>query len=218
MDVDWGFMTAGRRRTIPATGSGGTQHSNLRHGSHTPEQYIHNGVIRITHHSMHFTIISGTNRADSNTLKVARRIDETMRSKGLEPNLMTLEGLDLNRKCDRLRRLEEEILIPTEKFAIVIPEYNGSYPGSMKTVIDLSDIRNVWWGKKAMLTGVSTGRAGNLRGMEHLTGTLNYLKVTVMPNRLPISVVDKLMDAEGRLADAATLAALEAQIDEFIAF
>ena len=166
---------------------------------------------------MQYTIVSGTNREGSNTLKVAQEIREIMLSKGLIPNLITLLGLDLNRKCERLVELEK-ILIPTRKIVIVAPEYNGSYPGSLKTLIDLSDIRNVWWGKKAMLTGVSTGRAGNLRGMEHLTGTLNYLKVTVMPNRLPISVVDKLMDAEGRLADAATLAALEAQIDEFIAF
>jgi NAD(P)H-dependent FMN reductase len=84
--------------------------------------------------------------------------------------------------------------------------------------MDLSDIRRVWWGKKAMLTGVSTGRAGNLRGMEHLTGILNYLKVTVMPNRLPISTVDRLMDGEGRIRDEATLAALSTQLDEFLRF
>jgi NAD(P)H-dependent FMN reductase len=167
---------------------------------------------------MQYTIVSGTNREGSNTLRVANEVREIMRSKGLNPNLITLEGLDLNRKCERLAQLERDVLIPSAKFAIVVPEYNGSYPGSLKTFIDLSDIRNVWWGKKAMLIGVSTGRAGNLRGMEHLTGTLNYLKVTVMPNRLPISVVDKLMDAQGRITDAPTLTALGAQIDEFIAF
>ena len=167
---------------------------------------------------MMYTILSGTNRVGSNTLKVALSVREMMRSKGLETNLVSLEGLDLNRKCEKLSRLEADILVPTRKFIIVVPEYNGSYPGSLKTVIDLSDIRNVWWGKKAMLTGVSTGRAGNLRGMEHLTGTLNYLKVTVLPNRLPISVVDRLMDAEGRLTDPPTLTALGAQVDEFIAF
>ena len=167
---------------------------------------------------MTYTILSGTNRVGSNTLKVAVSVRDMMRAKGLETNLVSLEGLDLNRKCEKLAGLEAEILVPTRKFIIVVPEYNGSYPGSLKTVIDLSDIRNVWWGKKAMLTGVSTGRAGNLRGMEHLTGTLNYLKVTVLPNRLPISVVDRLMDPEGRLTDPSTLTALGAQLDEFIAF
>jgi NAD(P)H-dependent FMN reductase len=85
-------------------------------------------------------------------------------------------------------------------------------------MIDLSDIKQVWWWKKAMLTGISSGRAGNLRGLDHLTGTLNYLKVAVLPNRLPVSMIDKLIDAEGNLTDASTIAALSAQVDEFLGF
>lgn len=164
------------------------------------------------------TIIAGTNRPGSNTRKVAALIGQMLKEKGVETAFFSLEGLDLNGKTPALQQLEETLLYPAQKFIIVSPEYNGSYPGALKTMIDLTDIKKAWWGKKAMLTGVSTGRAGNLRGMEHLTGTLNYLKVTVLPNRLPISVVDKLMDAEGVIRDEATLAALSAQLDEFIRF
>jgi NAD(P)H-dependent FMN reductase len=167
---------------------------------------------------MTYTIISGTNRVGSNTLKVARLIASILKEKGQETQLVSLEGLDLNGRSPELTRLETEILIPTQKFIFVIPEYNGSFPGSLKTMIDLSDIKQVWWWKKAMLTGVSSGRAGNLRGMDHLTGTLNYLKVTVLPNRLPVSMIDKLIDAEGNITDASTLASLTAQVDEFIGF
>jgi chromate reductase len=167
---------------------------------------------------MSYTIISGTARKGSNTLKVSAQIQAMMRGRGVEAGLVSLEGLDLNRKTEALAELEATWLVPARKFILVVPEYNGSYPGSLKSMIDLSDIRNVWWGKKAMLTGVSTGRAGNLRGMEHLTGTLNYLKVTVLPNRLPISVVDKLMDENGIITDTATLQALDAQIGEFMEF
>jgi NAD(P)H-dependent FMN reductase len=167
---------------------------------------------------MRYTIISGTDRAGSNTLRVSRQMRDMLESKGVTATLVSLEGIGLDWKSEMLVRLEEEVLVPTTHFLIVAPEYNGSFPGCLKTVIDLSDIRKVWWGKKAMLTGVSTGRAGNLRGMEHLTGVLNYLKVTVHPNRLPISVVDKLMDADGRIRDEATLAALHAQLDEYLRF
>jgi NAD(P)H-dependent FMN reductase len=167
---------------------------------------------------MSYTIISGTARKGSNTLKVSRQIQAMLQRKGVEAELVSLEGMDLNRKSEAQAELEASVLIPTRKFILVVPEYNGSYPGSLKTMIDLSDIRNVWWGKKAMLTGIATGRAGNLRGMEHLTGTLNYLKVTVLPNRLPISVVDRLMDGGDLITDPATLEALEGQIDEFMAF
>ncbi|MCE2833924.1 MAG: NADPH-dependent FMN reductase [bacterium] len=167
--------------------------------------------------NVNITIISATNRAGSNTLRVARQIEGMLLERGVRAGLLTLEGLDLNGRTETLYRIERELLFPARKFIFVAPEYNGSYPGSLKTMIDLTDIKQAWWGKKAMLTGVSTGRAGNLRGLEHLTGTLNYLKVTVLPNRLPISVVDKLMDADGVIRDESTLAAMSAQIDEFLA-
>jgi chromate reductase, NAD(P)H dehydrogenase (quinone) len=167
---------------------------------------------------MMYTIISGTNRAGSNTLKVSRQYQRILKRKGIEAGLLSLEGLDLNKKSDPFIRLEQDMLIPAGKFIFILPEYNGSFPGSLKTVIDMSDHRRVWPGKKALLTGVSTGRAGNLRGMDHLTGSLNYLQVHVHPNKLPLSSVDKLLNGAGEITDSATLAAIEAQLDQFILF
>jgi chromate reductase len=54
--------------------------------------------------------------------------------------------------------------------------------------------------------------------LEHVTGVLNYLKVNVMPNKLPISTVDKLMDAEGNIIDSMTINSIEQQVAEFIYF
>jgi len=167
---------------------------------------------------MKYTIIAGTNRNGSNTLKVAKQYQDMLIARGIQAQLVSLEGIDLNEKGSYLNKLEEEVFIPTDKFIFVLPEYNGSYPGSLKTMIDMTEIRKVWWGKKALLIGVSTGRAGNLRGMDHLTGALNYLKVTVHHNKLPISSVDKLLNDAGEITDMATLKAMEHQVEEFLAF
>jgi chromate reductase, NAD(P)H dehydrogenase (quinone) len=167
---------------------------------------------------MKYTIIAGTNRNGSNTLKVAKQYQDMLIARGIQAQLVSLEGIDLNKKGRYLNKLEEEVFIPTDKFIFILPEYNGSYPGSLKTMIDMTEIRKVWWGKKALLIGVSTGRAGNLRGMDHLTGALNYLKVTVHHNKLPISSVDKLLNDAGVITDMATLTAMEHQIEEFLAF
>lgn len=167
---------------------------------------------------MKYTIISGTNRLGSNTLKVANQYKDILSKKGIDAHVVSLEGMDLNGKSAHLSEIERDVLIPTDKFIFVLPEYNGSYPGSLKTMIDLSDYRKVWPGKKALLTGVSTGRAGNLRGMDHLTGSLNYLHVHVHPNKLPISTVDKLLNGIGQIIDAPTLTAIEQQVDQFIKF
>ena len=164
------------------------------------------------------TIISGTNRHESNTGKVAAQYLQLLRDKGIDAQFVTLEGLDVNERNPSIQKLEKEILIPSDKFIFISPEYNGSIPGVLKSLIDISDIKKVWWGKKALLTGVSTGRAGNLRGMEHLTGILHYVKVHVHPNKLPISVVDKLLNGANIITDAGTLQAINEQLDEFLAY
>ncbi len=165
-----------------------------------------------------YCIISGTNRADSNTIKVAQQYFQLLKEKNIEAKLLSLVGLNVMERNPFFVDVENEMLIPAQKFIFISPEYNGSIPGVLKCVFDISDIRKAWWGKKALLTGVSTGRAGNLRGMEHLTGILHYMHVVVHPNKLPISVVDKLFDESGKITDEATLSSINMQLDEFIDF
>lgn len=165
-----------------------------------------------------YTIISSTNRLNSHSEKVARAYQSFLKEKNVNSSLFTLENLDLSHRSDEYITIENELLIPAQKFIFIIPEYNGSYPGVLKTMIDISDIYNVWAWKKALLVGVSTGRAGNLRGMDHLTGSLQYLNMYVHPNKLPISTIDKVMTAEGIIHNQLTLAAINKQLDEFINF
>ena len=131
---------------------------------------------------------------------------------------LSLEGINVLERNAGFIQIEREFLAPATKFIFISPEYNGSIPGVLKAMFDISDIQADWWGKKALLTGVSTGRAGNLRGMEHLTGILHYLKMIVHPDKIPISSVDKLMDADGNFTDAGTLETIQEQLDQFIAF
>lgn len=165
-----------------------------------------------------YTIISGTNRPGSNTIKIAQQYKTILAEKGIDAALISLEDLEVSTRNPQIVQLEQEVLIPTTKFIFVSPEYNGSIPGVLKSLFDSSNIEKAWWGKKALLTGVSTGRAGNLRGMEHLTGILHYLKMIVHPNKLPISVVNVLLRLDGTVKDEPTLKAIGHQLDEFIAF
>ena len=114
-------------------------------------------------------------------------------------------------------QLEKKWLLPAEKYIFISPEYNGSLPGVLKCLIDVSDVKKVWKGKKALLTGVSKGRAGNLRGMDHLTGIMHYVGTVVHPNKLPISIVDTLFN-EDEMGHQETLRVINQQLDEFINF
>ncbi|MEO7048653.1 MAG: NAD(P)H-dependent oxidoreductase [Ferruginibacter sp.] len=164
------------------------------------------------------TIISGSSRQENNTKKVALEYQRILQEKNIDSNLLALDETDMFERNNGFIETEKQILIPAESFIIIMPEYNGSYPGILKLLIDNTDVAKVWWYKKVLLTGISTGRAGNLRGMEHLTGSLLHMKMLVHYNRLPISVVNKLMDANGRFTDVATLTAINNQVDEFLEF
>ena len=164
-----------------------------------------------------YTIISGTNRIGSYTERVAKEYQKILIGKDIDAPIFSLKNLDVLHRSPEMVQVEKQILIPTKKFIFIIPEYNGSYPGVLKALIDNSDIRNVWQYKKALLTGVATGRAGNLRGMDHLSDTLHYLKMNVYYNKLPISVIDKMIDEKGHL-NKETLRAIDDQLNEFISF
>lgn len=163
-----------------------------------------------------YTIVAGTNRPGSNTLKVAKEYQHFLKEKGIDAALLSLENVDLLTRTEAFKKIEEEIIKPTTHFIFIVPEYNGSFPGVLKLLFDNSGSHLIWWHKKALLTGVSTGRAGNVRGMEHLAGVLHYLKVTVYPYLLPISAVDKLMNTEEKFTDPLTIEVINKQLGEFI--
>ena len=162
------------------------------------------------------TIVSGTNRVGSNTLKVAKEYKRILGEMGVETNIFSLEGINLMQRDADFEKIEHDIITPTNAFIFIVPEYNGSFPGVLKMLFDNSRSHEIWFNKRALITGNATGRAGNLRGMDHLSDILNYLKITVHPTKLPISAVNKLMDSQGKFTDAGTLDAINKQLDEFL--
>ncbi len=143
-------------------------------------------------------VISATNRPNSNSMVVSEIYKAIVTKLGLESDVLSFTNLPEGIVAQELygkRTVEYDQLIEKyvrgySKFIFVVPEYNGSFPGVLKVFLDSVSPKE-WTNKKACLVGVSTGRAGNLRGMEHLTGILNYLKLNVYFNKLPISMVDK---------------------------
>lgn len=170
------------------------------------------------------SIISGTNRENSYTEKVAKYYESRLNAMGCETQLLSLDKLEglleLNAIYSKTKSSDFNELVNTyisdvNAFVFIIPEYNGSFPGIVKLFLDAVHPSN-WTEKKACITGVSSGRAGNLRGMEHLTGILSYLKLHVYHNRLPISSVDKIF-VNGHLPEE-TNKVIDKQLEGFLKF
>lgn len=164
------------------------------------------------------TIISGTNRTGSRSLQVATHYYKLLQALQQDVHLISLVGLNVLDRNEELKRIEAELLIPAEKFIFVMPEYNGSFPGVLKALLDNSDIRKCWWHKKVSLVGVADGRGGNLRGIEHMTNILHYLKMNVHYNKLPLSRINEELDPEGNFLHTYTLAAITEQVEGFVAY
>lgn len=152
------------------------------------------------------------------TLKVAKVYYDIFKKKTDNVHLISLEDWKVWERNDELKQLENEFLIPSDKFVFIMPEYNGSFPGILKLLLDNSDIKKCWWYKKIMLTGVADGRGGNLRGIEHMTNILHYLKMHVLYNKLPLSKINDEMNEQGVFTKPKTIAAIEQQVDEFLSF
>lgn len=171
------------------------------------------------------TIISGTNREESNTLKLARFYQKQLKAKGSESEIFSLCDLphdlifsDLYGKRSEAFKIIQNKVSATSKFLFIIPEYNGGFPGVLKTFIDACTFPESFFGKKAALVGLSSGKYGNIRGIDHFTGICHYVNLHVLPLRIHIPAISKEFDESGDLFKEDTLKFVNQQIENFIAF
>ena len=163
------------------------------------------------------TIISGTNRPENLSIKIASVLAELLTTMEYEVQVLDLQKLPHNFAFQNdvfgnadpgFSAIVDQFVANVDRFIFVVPEYNGSIPGVCKTFIDA-----VWpdhfKDKKAALVGLSSGRAGNLRGLDHLTGILHYLNVMVLPKKVNIVHIHDQLDDEGYLQDQATMQQLQ---------
>jgi NAD(P)H-dependent FMN reductase len=59
------------------------------------------------------------------------------------------------------------------------------------------------------MIGLSDGHAGNMRGQDHLTGVLHYLKMHVHYHKPKLSNITKSFDSEGNLSNERYMAQLQ---------
>src|SRR5690606_37374919 len=101
-------------------------------------------------------IISGTNRERSNSLKIAKYYQQELERKGEKWDILSLTELpadiissDLYGKRSEAFKPIQEIVSNTKNFVFVIPEYNGSFPGVLKTFVDACAFPASFYHKKA---------------------------------------------------------------------
>lgn len=174
------------------------------------------------------TVIQGSNRRGNSTRPFAEYITEVIADQGLVSTLIDLEFLpgeilhaDMYGKDSDHPFLAaaEESMRTSDRWIFVFPEYNGSFPGVLKLFIDAMSVRDysgIFEGKVAALVGTSSGRSGNIRGVDQFGAVLQHMGTVVMPQGLPIGGITQILDSEDNVADADTRRALEAYVKRLI--
>lgn len=171
-------------------------------------------------------IVASTNRKNSNSLKVAHYYKELLDGKGVENTILDLSLLPTDFAFSALYEQQGKnvafntftsTMIKADKIVFVVPEYNGSFPGVIKTFIDGLDYPAGLKQKKCALISLSSGVQGGSLALSHLTDILHYLQVHVLPNKPRLARIDHVFK-EGKVVDPFLSELIARQVDELIAF
>lgn len=175
------------------------------------------------------TILVGTDRKQSESRKIANSLQliynqlhqpaQILDLSEVNPSWLNHSQYNYQNLPEELGQLYQRYFVEASHLHFVVPEYNGSYPGCLKYLIDVlsayPNYKTTFASLKATITGVASGRAGNLRGIDHLTAVLMYLQVQVSTYNLPISSIYKQYNQEKQL-EAEIIDNLTQQIGKFL--
>lgn len=140
-------------------------------------------------------IIIGTNRHNSLSRKVGNYYLNLLKIFGEESQIIDLSELPTDFAFSALYQNSgkneafnnfQKIIDETKKFVFIVPEYNGSFPGVLKTFFDGLRYPDTFNDKKAALVGISAGVLGNAVGLGHLNDILSYMGTDVLGLRLKL--------------------------------
>jgi NAD(P)H-dependent FMN reductase len=171
------------------------------------------------------TVISGTNRPGSNTRKVAEIVLDHLRKGGEATSLIHLADLpaeifaasSYSSKPESFASFQDAVL-EADGLLTVVPEYNGSFPGVLKYFIDMLQFPASLYEKPAAFVGISAGRWGALRAVEHLEMVFQYRHAHLFGRRCFIPNISEELGKNDRLTDPDLEGRLTKTVDEFARF
>jgi NAD(P)H-dependent FMN reductase len=155
------------------------------------------------HQPLTIAVLAGTTRHQRQSIKAAHYIAEQGRTLEnieiifVDPVDFTFEG-DGNDPEGKDPRYTE-ITAKADAFFVVTPEYNHSFPGSLKRMLD-SELAN-YNHKPIAFAGVSDGNWGGTRAVESLVPAVRETGLVVMSWDVYFPYVPKLFDEDGTIKE-----------------
>ena len=163
-------------------------------------------------------VLLGTTREGRKSEVVAKYIKSVVESRDgvmtelVDPRDLELSGDGNNEGTNDPKYTD--ITTRADGFIIVVPEYNHSFPGSLKRMLD-SELKN-YIHKPASLVGVSAGGWGGIRAIQSLVPVLRELGMAVTFNDVMVTDSYKAFDAKGKPTNEHLIPSVEKSLDELI--
>jgi chromate reductase, NAD(P)H dehydrogenase (quinone) len=172
------------------------------------------------------TIIAGTNRPGSNTLKLAKQLEPMYQAAGNETCILDLMQLPAEvfqpgvyaEKPEQFTREFVEPVLQADGLVVVCPEYNGSFAGILKYFVDLLPFPESFECRPVAFVGIAAGQFGGLRPVEQMQQVFGYRNAYVFNRRVFITGAYKVFDAEGAITDPDLVLRLQDQAVKFTGF
>jgi NAD(P)H-dependent FMN reductase len=163
-------------------------------------------------------VLQGTTRVKRESIHAARLVHEVVSGyKGVESLLVDPkdynfpgDGNDPEGKDPRY----SELTARADAFFIVTPEYNHSFPGSLKRMLD-SELKN-YIHKPVAFAGVSDGPWGGVRAIEALVNTVREMGLVATFTDMRFPMVKELFDENGRVKDREFYKRIEDALEELV--
>jgi len=174
------------------------------------------------------TIVCGTNREDAVSKKLSRIYKKKLDLLNQENQIIDLLDLPSDFAFSALYsesgknesfNLFRKQMLESDKFIFIVPEYNGSFPGVLKTFIDGLQFPSTFKNKVCGLTGLSSGVQGGGLALSHLTDIFNYCGMHVIPVKPKLARISENMDMEKEeITNSLYSELISEQIDSLINF
>lgn len=170
-------------------------------------------------------LISGTNRPQSQTLRVTRLLEKRYKALGVATQLLDLNALPpeiflpgaYSEKPASFAPYTDTVL-KADGLVVVTPEYNGSFPGVLKLFIDMLKFPESFEKKPVAFVGLAAGMWGALRSVEQLEGIFKYRNAFLFNERVFLPRVETQLNPDDTFTQALTGQLVESQVKNFVAF
>lgn len=115
---------------------------------------------------------------------------------------------------EKTKRWSDEVQM-CDAFIVIVPEYNGSFPGVLKNALDI--LYKEWNNKPVAFVGYSGGPSGGLHAIEHLKSVAKALQMKPFDVHVAIPSVWKLFNEKNVITDEHICTELTAFFDKFSA-